>query len=164
MSRKIAYSGILLSLNIIILILVNIIPINTLFLLGLASLPIAVVIMEYGPKAGIIFYIGSVLLSFMIMANKAQWILYIFTFGIYGLVKYIIEKDRSFVQEYILKLLAANILIIFAYMILKQFIYIPVNIFIILVFEIAFIIYDFVYSKFIDFYNNKLKNKLKRFS
>ena len=160
MSRKIAYSGILLSLNIIILILVNIIPINTLFLLGLASLPIAVVIMEYGPKAGIIFYIGSVLLSFMIMANKAQWILYIFTFGIYGLVKYIIEKDRSFVQEYILKLLAANILIIFAYMILKQFIYIPVNIFTILVFEIAFIIYDFVYSKFIDFYNDKLKRFL----
>ena len=160
MSRKIAYSGILLSLNIIILILVNIIPINTLFLLGLASLPIAVVIMDYGPKAGIIFYIGSVLLSFMIMANKAQWILYIFTFGIYGLVKYIIEKDRSFVQEYILKLLAANILIIFAYMILKQFIYIPVNIFIILVFEIAFIIYDFVYSQFIDFYNDKLKRFL----
>ena len=112
MSRKVAYSGILLALNIILLILVNIIPMNTLFLLGLASLPIAIVIMEYGPKAGILFYIGSVLLSFMIMANKAQWILYVFTFGIYGLVKYIIEKDRSFIQEYILKLLVANILII----------------------------------------------------
>ena len=160
MSRKVAYSGILLSLNIIVLILVNIIPTNTLFLLGLASLPIAIVIMEYGPKAGIIFYIGSVLLSFIIMANKAQWILYILTFGIYGLIKYIIEKDRSFVQEYILKLLAANILIIFAYMILKQFIYIPVNILIILVFEIAFIIYDFVYSRFIDFYNDKLRRFL----
>ena len=122
MSRKVAYSGILLALNIILLILVNIIPMNTLFLLGLASLPIAIVIMEYGPKAGILFYIGSVLLSFMIMANKAQWILYVFTFGIYGLVKYIIEKDRSFIQEYILKLLVANILIIFVYIILKEFV------------------------------------------
>ena len=55
MSRKIAYGGILLALNCIILLLVNIIPINTLFLLGLSSLPIAVVIMEYGPKAGITF-------------------------------------------------------------------------------------------------------------
>ena len=132
MSRKIAYSGILLALNIILLILVNIIPMNTLFLLGLASLPIAIVIMEYGPKAGILFYIGSVLLSFMIMVNKAQWILYVFTFGIYGLVKYIIEKDRSFVQEYLLKLLVANILIILAYIILKGFVYIPINIFFIL--------------------------------
>ncbi|WP_419726110.1 DUF2232 domain-containing protein [Terrisporobacter petrolearius] len=162
MSRKIAYGGILLSLNSILLLLVNIIPINTLFLLGLASLPIAIVIMEYGPKAGIIFYIGSVLLSFMIMANKAQWILYIFTFGIYGLVKYIIEKDRSFVQEYILKIIVANILIIFAYIILKQFVYIPVNIFTILIFEIAFIVYDFVYSQFIDIYNDKLRRFVKR--
>ena len=156
MSRKIAYGGILLALNCIILLLVNIIPINTLFLLGLSSLPIAVVIMEYGPKAGILFYIGSVLLSFMLMANKSQWILYIFTFGIYGLVKYIIEKDRSFIQEYIMKLVAANILIII-YFILKFFVYIPVNIITIIIFEIAFIIYDFVYSKFIDYYNEKLR-------
>ena len=162
MSRKIAYSGILLALNIILLILVNIIPMNTLFLLGLASLPIAIVIMEYGPKAGILFYIGSVLLSFIIMVNKAQWILYVFTFGIYGLIKYIIEKDRSFVQEYILKLLVANILIIFAYIILKGFVYIPINIFLILIFEISFIIYDFVYSQFIDFYNDKLRKFVKR--
>ena len=162
MSRKVAYSGILLALNIILLILVNIIPMNTLFLLGLASLPIAIVIMEYGPKAGILFYIGSVLLSFMIMANKAQWILYVFTFGIYGLVKYIIEKDRSFVQEYMLKLLVANILIIFVYIILKGFVYIPINIFFILIFEISFIIYDFVYSQFIDFYNDKLRRFVKR--
>lgn len=162
MSRKVAYGGILLALNIILLLLVNIIPINTLFLLGLSSLPIAIVIMEYGPKAGIIFYTGSVLLSFIIMANKAQWVIYIFTFGIYGLVKYIIENNRSFIQEYILKFLAANILIIFVYIILKEFVYIPINIFTILVFEIAFIVYDFVYSQFIDFYNDKLRRLIKR--
>lgn len=162
MSRKVAYGGILLALNIILLLLVNIIPINTLFLLGLSSLPIAIVIMEYGPKAGIIFYIGSVLLSFIIMVNKTQWVIYIFTFGIYGLVKYIIENNRSFIQEYILKLLVANILIIFVYIILKEFVYIPINIFTILVFEIAFIVYDFMYSQFIDFYNEKLRRLIKR--
>lgn len=162
MSRKVAYSGILLALNIILLLLVNIIPINTLFLLGLASLPIAIVIMEYGPKAGIIFYIGSALLSFIIMVNKVQWILYIFTFGIYGLIKYIIEKDRSFTQEYVLKFLVANILIILVYTILKEFVYIPINIFTVLVFEIAFIIYDIVYSQFIDFYGDKLRRFVKK--
>lgn len=162
MSRKIAYGGILLALNIIILLLVNIIPINTLFLLGLASLPIAIIIMEYGPKSGVIFYIGSVLLSFIIMANKAQWILYIFTFGIYGLIKYIIEKDRSFVQEYILKFLSANLLIMVVYLILKGFVYIPINILTVLISEIAFIVYDFVYSQFIDFYKDKLRRFVKK--
>ncbi|WP_455538817.1 hypothetical protein [Terrisporobacter sp.] len=162
MSRKVAYGGILLALNCILLLLVNVLPINTLFLLGLASLPIAIVIMEWGPKAGIVFYIGSVLLSFIIMAQKTQWILYIFTFGIYGLVKYIIERDRSFVEEYFLKFLSANILIIITYFILKPFIYIPINLITIVIFEISFIIYDFVYSRFIDFYNDKLRRLVNR--
>lgn len=162
MSKKIAYGGILLALNIILLLLVNIVPINTLFLLGLSSLPIAVVIMEWGPKSGVIFYIGSVLLSFMIMVNKSQWILYIFTFGIYGLIKYIIEKYRSFIQEYVLKLLAANILILITYFILKPFVHIPVNIITIGIFEVAFIIYDFFYSRFIDYYNEKLRKLVNK--
>lgn len=162
MSRKIAYGGILLAINNILLLLVNVIPINTLFLLGLASLPIAIVIMEWGPKAGVIFYIGSVLLSFMLMANKSQWILYIFTFGIYGLVKYIIEQDKSFIQEYIIKLICANILIVITYFILKPFVYIPVNIITIAIFEVAFIIYDFVYSRFIDYYNDKLRKLVNK--
>ena len=167
MSRKVAYGGILLALNCILLLLVNVLPINTLFLLGLASLPISIVIMEWGPKAGIVFYIGSVLLSFIIMAQKAQWILYIFTFGIYGLIKYIIERGRSFGEEYILKLLAANILVILMTVyrgkdILKPFVYIPVNIITVVVFEISFIVYDFVYSRFIDFYNDKLRRLVNR--
>ncbi len=161
MGRKIAYGGILLSLNCIILMLVNVIPINTLFLLGLASLPISIIIMEYGPKIGLIFYIGSTLLSFIIMSNKFQWILYIFTFGIYGLIKYLIEQNRNFIQEYIIKLIVGNILIIIVYLILKNFIYIPINIFSIFIFEIAFIIYDIVYSRFIDYYNDKFRKLIK---
>lgn len=157
MSKKISYGGILLALNIILLLLVNIIPINTLFLMGLASLPISIIIMEWGPKLGTIFYMASVILSFIVMANKFQWILYIFTFGIYGLIKYVIEKDRSFLIEYIMKLISANILIFIAYFILKNFIYIPINFITIVIFEMAFIIYDYVYSRFIDYYNVRLR-------
>ncbi len=157
MSRKIAYGGVLLALNIILLLLVNIIPINTLFLMGLASLPISIIIMEYGPKLGTIFYMASVILSFIVMTNKSQWILYIFTFGIYGLIKYVIEKDRSFFTEYIMKIISANILIFITYFILKNFIYIPVNLFTIIIFQMAFLIYDYVYSRFIDYYNIRLR-------
>ncbi|MBC6696391.1 hypothetical protein H9L25_06385 [Terrisporobacter mayombei] len=157
MSKKISYGGILLALNIILLLLVNVIPINTLFLMGLASLPISIIIMEWGPKLGTIFYMASVILSFIVMANKFQWILYIFTFGIYGLIKYVIEKDRSFLIEYIMKLISANILIFIAYFILKNFIYIPINFITIVIFEMAFIIYDYVYSRFIDYYNVRLR-------
>lgn len=161
MSRKIAYGGILLGLNIIILLLVNIIPINTLFLLGLASLPLSIIIMEFGPRIGIIYYFASIILSFLVMTNKAQWILYIFTFGLYGLVKYFIEKDRNIFVEYGLKLICANILIFISYMIVKAFVYVPVNLITIIIFEISFLVYDYVYSMFIDYYNKKLRRITK---
>ena len=104
MSRKVAYGGILLAINMILLLLINVIPINTLFIMGLASLPISIVIMEWGPKSGVAFYIASVVLGFIVMANKTHWILYILTFGLYGIVKYMIEQDRSVYIEYLLKI------------------------------------------------------------
>ena len=161
MSRKIAYGGVLLSLNAILLILVNLIPINTLFLLALASLPISIIIMEWGPLSGLTFYISSVILGFIVMTSKTQWLIYIFTFGVYGLIKYIIEKDRPIFLEYMLKLFFANISILILYIILREFVYVPINIISIAIFEIVFIIYDYMYSRFIDYYNSKLKNIIK---
>lgn len=161
MSKKVAFGGILLALNIILLLLVNIIPMNTLFIMGLASLPISIIIMEFGPKSGFIFYIGSIILGFLVMANKFQWILYTTTFGIYGLIKYMVERDLPIYIEYILKLLFANIIMLVLYLTLKQFIYIPVNLIIIVIFEIVFVIYDNVYSSFIGYYNDKLRRLIK---
>lgn len=161
MSKKIAYSGILLGLNIILLLLSNIIPINTIFFMGLASLIISIVIMEYGSKTGILFYIASVILSFIVIHNKAQWIIYICTFGVYGLVKYIIEKGRPIYIEIILKLVFANMIVVCLYLILKTVVIIPINIITIILFQVAFLVYDYVYSLFIEYYNEKLKRIMK---
>ncbi|MEG1131588.1 MAG: hypothetical protein RSD77_04675 [Romboutsia sp.] len=161
MSKKIAYGGILLALNIILLLLSNIIPMNTLFFMGAASLLIAIVIVEYGVKMGVAFYIASSILSFLVISNKAQWLLYIFTFGIYGLIKYLIERDRPLFIDLLLKLIFANIAIGGLYFILKGIIFIPVNIFTIIAFQIAFLIYDYAYTLFIDYYEKKLKKILR---
>ncbi len=162
MSRKIAYGGILLSLNSILLLMVNILPTNTLFILGLASTVISIIIMEYGPRFGVVFYLANVLLSYIIIANKSQWILYIFTFGIYGLIKYIIEQNRNFMLEYIMKLAVANVLVIIVYTILREFIYVPINIITIVGFQIIFIVYDFMYSQWIDYYNQKIRKFINK--
>lgn len=163
MSKKISYSGILLAINLILMMLINIIPMNTLFLMGVASLPISIIIMEYGPKNGFVFYIASVVLGFIVVNNKFHWIVNTFTFSIYGLIKYIIEKDRPIYTEYILKFLFANLAIFIVFFILKQFIYIPINLFTILTFEVVFIVYDNVYSLFIEYYNMRLKKIINKF-
>lgn len=161
MSKKIAYTGILLSLNIILLLLSNIIPINTVFFMGLASFLISIVIMEYGFKLGILFYIASSVLSFLVLPNKAQWVIYVFTFGIYGLIKYLVEKDRPFYIDLLFKLVYANLIILSLYFMLKGIIYIPINIFTILVFQFAFLIYDYVYTLFIDYYEQRIRKIIK---
>lgn len=160
MSKKVAYGGILLAVNIILLLFLNIIPTNTLLIMGLASLPISIVIMEFGPKSGVAFYIASIVLGFIVMTNKSHWVIYVFTFGVYGLIKYIIERDLPVYVEILLKLVFANIVLVLLYFILKPFLYIPVKLGLIAMFEAVFILYDYMYSSFIDYYNNKLKNKL----
>lgn len=160
MNRKIAYTGILLALNIIILLLVNIIPMNTLFLMGIASLLISIVILEYGVKLGFVFYIASSILSFILLANKTQWILYVFTFGVYGLVKYFIERDRSFYIEIGLKLCFANMVMLAVCFILKSIVVIPINIYTILVFQPIFLVYDYIYTLFIEYYEEKLRKMI----
>ena len=157
MSKKVAYSGILLGVHTILLILINIIPMNTLFIMGISSLIISIIIMEFGPKSGVVFYLASIILSFLVINNKAQWVLYNLTFGVYGLIKYIIEQDRSIYLEYILKIIFANILLMITYFILRGFIYIPINILTILAFQVVFMIYDSVYTKFIDYYETKIR-------
>lgn len=157
MSKKITYSGILLGLNIVLLLISNLISINTMFFMGLASLIISVIVMEYGVNTGIVFYIASIILSFIVMPNKSQWLLYTLTFGIYGLVKYFIEKGRPIYIEVILKLIFANLVAVILYLILKNIVIIPINIITIIVYQVAFLVYDYVYSLFIEYYNEKIK-------
>ena len=76
----------------------------------------------------------------------------------YYLVKFLIEQDRPIVVEYILKLVYANIALVVLYFIAKQFVYVPAKWYLVLLFEVVFLIYDYVYSLFIDYYNKKLKN------
>ena len=161
MSKNIAYSGLLLALNIVFLILSFIIPTNTLFFMGLASLPIAIVIIEQGIKYGIVFYVASSILSFLFIPDKINWIFYTFTFGIYGVIKYFIERDRNIFIEYILKLGIFNIIIFLGYFFIKNFIYIPLNPITILVAQLIFIAYDYSYGIFIDYYYNKIRKNIK---
>ena len=157
MSKKITYSGILLGLNIVLLLISNLISINTMFFMGLASLIISVIVMEYGVNTGVVFYIASIILSFIVMPNKSQWLLYTLTFGIYGLVKYFIENGRPIYIEVILKLIFANLVAVILYLILKNIVIIPINIITIIVYQVAFLVYDYVYSLFIEYYNEKIK-------
>ncbi|SHH41195.1 hypothetical protein [Tepidibacter thalassicus] len=160
MSKRIAFLGMLLGINQIFLFFSSVIPTNRLFFLALSSLPISLVIIENDFKSGVLFYISSVLLSFIVVPNKIHLAIYILFFGIYGLIKYIIEKNRNLVTEYILKILSFNMLFFIGYFIVRNFVFVKLNMVVILVLQVVFLIYDYAYGIFINYYYDKIKGNM----
>lgn len=160
MGKKIAFLGILLALNQILLIFSSIFPTNKLFFLGMASLPISIVIIEKGLKSGVLFYIASSILAVILVPNKLYIIPYILFFGIYGLLKYLIEKDRYLALEYIIKIIIFNILFLIGYFIAKNLIFIKLNYIIIIGIQIIFLVYDYAYGVFINYYYKEIRKRI----
>ncbi|SHJ94098.1 hypothetical protein [Tepidibacter formicigenes] len=160
MSKRVSFLGILLGINQIFLFFSSIIPTNRLFFLGISSLPISLVIIENGFKSGLLFYTASALLSIVLIPNKIYLIPYILFFGIYGLIKYLIEKNRNLIIEYSLKFLSFNIIFFIGYSIIKNFIFVKINIIIILISQVFFLAYDYAYGLFINYYYEKIKGKM----
>lgn len=86
-AKKLAFSGLALALCVIAIVLSGIIEFNTLFLLGLASFLIGIIIRECGMGLGFGFYLGAILLGVILAPNK----LYCITFGAMGLYVVAIE-------------------------------------------------------------------------
>jgi len=163
--KSITLSGILLAFTIICVFLAANLPTSVLSLYAISSLFIAVIIIEFGTKAGWAFYLASSILS-IVLIPRLEVIPFIVFFGLYGMIKLYIERLNSRFLEYILKLIYFNICLGLGLLFLKELILdgmnfsVPVYIAIALL-EVVFFVYDYVYTLFIRFYASRLKPKLK---
>lgn len=80
-ARKIAFSGIMLALTVICIVLSGIFEFNTLFLLAIAAFSVGIVIREFGLKYGAAYLAAAVILGFILAPNK----MYCITFAAMGL-------------------------------------------------------------------------------
>lgn len=164
-SKRLALSGLLLALAVAALFLASIMPTSKLSLYALSSFFIAVIIIEYGTRAGWVFYAASCLLALIVVQDKLRIIPYIVFFGIYGILKLYIERLRNIVIEYVLKLAYFNICLVLAIIFIKEFLFTGLDTkfpwwIVIAALQVVFVIYDYVYSLFIQYYNNRLKKML----
>jgi len=167
-SKKIALNGILAALAVICIFLATILPTSRLSFYALSSFLIAIIIIEYDAKTAFIFYIVTNIISFFLIPDKIKIIPYSIFFGIYGIVKYYIEKINKIVLEYVLKYIYFNVCVLVLFLLFKDLIVADLNIDIkyllwigFLVMEIIFILYDYIYSLFIQYYIKKLRRYLK---
>ena len=157
-SKYIAESGLLVALTIVILFATSIVPISTLSILTVASCLIPISIIRTSIKNALLVYIASSILSFFLVPTNIA-IYYTLFFGIYGIIKYFIEKFKNIFIELIIKLIAFNLLLGIGYLITKSFLGIisPKFSFWILwiIAQGAFLVYDYALTLAISFFLNR---------
>lgn len=157
-SKYIAESGLVVALTIVILYVTSIIHISIVSILTVASCLILISIIRTSLKNAILVYIASSILSFVLIPTNIA-IYYTLFFGVYGIIKHIIEKFRNMPLEILLKLISFNILLGIIYLITKSFlsiIYPSISLWILLLSaQIAFLIYDYALTLSISFFLNR---------
>ena len=104
-TNTIALGGICLALTMIFLFGASFVPGIELTLYALSSLFVAVVVIERGPKSGLLLYVAAAILGLILVPNKLGMLPYICLFGYYGVAKYYIEKSCGQTLQIIVKAL-----------------------------------------------------------
>lgn len=162
-TKNLTLSALLIALTLVILALNTLLPISTLSILTIASAIIPIAIIRTSIKNALLVYIASSLLGFLLLP-KDIIILYTLFFGIYGLVKYYIEKLNKITFEIILKIIFSSIILVIYYLLFSSFINVKsINLPLYLIFigaNILFLIYDYALTLIISFYINKIHHRI----
>lgn len=163
--------GIYVALSLVILYASVLVPFNTMFILLLASSIIPLSILTIGVKPTIIVYIAVSSISYFIIPTKSICIMYLLFFGSYGFIKYFIEGKKNKNLQVLLKFLFFNASAIIYLFLLKTLFATEVSITYnnnivllitpIIVYEVAFFIYDYALTQIITYLSKKVIKNLK---
>ncbi|WP_252891421.1 hypothetical protein [Thermoclostridium stercorarium] len=130
---------------------------------------LSVVIMECGIAYGWASYIAISVVSFLIVPEKTAVLPYVIFFGIYAPVKGHIEKLSRPVTEWILKFAFFNLSLYFLWNVAVNVLnLIPGRLFelfpmavIIIMLQVLFFFYDWLFSLWIQYYIHKIQPRVK---
>lgn len=164
---KITTSGLLLALTVIFIYLESVLPTGRLSLYVLSSFTVSIIIIEFKPGSGWIFYAATCLLSLIIVPDKIAVVPYAAFFGVYGIIKYYIEKISGKWFAYLLKMIFFNLALAAAILFIRGFLLQKIGFalqlwLIVILLEVVFVIYDVIYSSFIIFYKTRLRKNITK--
>ena len=159
-ASNMAKGGVFTALTILFLYISSIVPINRFYLLGLASCIIPLSIIWTNVRNSVLVYLSSGLLS-ILFGFRGSALAYIIFFGLYGFIKYYVEKLRKAPLEFVLKFTFFNLCLFLLYFLYNLFSFglpkmnIPIY-YVVIVLQLIFIIYDYALTMFISYVNRKL--------
>lgn len=171
-AKKMAVSGILMAVTVLLVCFGGILESNTLFLLAGAAFCVGIIIKEYGLKTGVAFFIGSVILSLLFTPQKLHCITFALMGGYIVLIEAVFRilgmhpnwKQRKLYFN-LSKVLVFNLLYLPALFIAPKLFFAgklsdKARLILILGGQAALFIYDRAYEYFFVQIWEKLRNKL----
>lgn len=152
--------------SLLFLFLVWLLPDLQLILYLVSSLFVMGIMLEESPGAAVLSAMAVSLLGLLILPDKILLLPYVFFFGHYGIAKYLIERRRrQGAGSVVLKLVYFNAGLALLYFTVpsRLFALLPWDlplIGFIVVMEIVFLAYDFLFSKAAQFYENRVRRSL----
>lgn len=152
-------------LSVVLLYLSAVLITTKLSLLAIASVLVAIAVLETDARGGALVYMATSVLGFAIVPDKLFMLSYICFFGLYPVAKYAVEKLARWGIEWMLKILIFNALAFAGYSVWKLFLpqqlELPVSIWLAVLFaEVLFVVYDYALSLAIGYYTEHIKPKL----
>ena len=164
-SGKVALGGVLGALSLVCMLL-TIFPYATYALPALAGAVLIPIVVEMGVKWSFLVYASVALLSLIVAPEKEAAILFAAFFGYYPTLKAVLEKLKSRVAEWGIKLAVFNATMVAAYMLLlfvfnldpESFELFGVNLPLVFLAlgNVVFVIYDFALTNVISLYIQRL--------
>ncbi|MBE6731137.1 MAG: hypothetical protein E7564_05570 [Ruminococcaceae bacterium] len=174
-SSKLAFTGLICALSLVIMFLGGIIPSATIALPALAGCILIPIVAELGVKWGITAFLAVSVLSFFIVTDKEALLIYVLFFGYYPAIYGMFDKIKSSIVKMVLKLILFNAAAIGEFYLTIYVLFIPFEtieglgvfapfapIILLLLANVVFIIYDKALKGLIIMYFQKFhKQALK---
>lgn len=171
-SNKVALGGIISGLSLLFMFLTGIFPFAEYALPALSGIVLITLVIEINKKTAYIAFIAVGILSLIITPVKESAILFVFFFGYYPILKSSLEKVKNRVFEWCLKIGIFNVTVVCAYILMINIL--GMNeitsdfngwfeygaIALLLLGNVAFIIYDYALTQVIGMYYQKIRPKL----
>lgn len=158
-AKNITLGGILCAITILLLLGTSILPTSKLTLFAVTSAIIPLAIIRSTVRTAILVYLCSSIIGILILP-KTTLILYILFFGIYGIVKFYIEKINKISIEILLKLIFFNASLSITFITLNTllFSYLNIKISILYIYglgQILFFVFDYALTLLITYFIKK---------
>ncbi len=163
-----ALVGVLAALSLVVLYLAALVPTGQLGLVAAAGLMPAAAVISAGLPAGVFCYGVTGILGLLLTPDKGSAALYLLFFGLYPLVKCLIERLRRLPLEWACKLAFFNLALAAAWLTLRATLLAGLP----AIFEglwamcalgnVTFVVYDLGFSRLITFYRTRIDKLVRR--